>query len=204
MGQRLNLQIEDYGVAIANAYYHWSAYTESAARLVVEALDVICDAPPMKTDSDKIETAIRALTETGAGFNEREISDIKTEKPEFFVIASATPCSDRNNGLISITDDGISETEKWAEGAAIIDIGEWVVRFGVMSSVDEDVLQEDSLEGESSKECRNRIFSQAKHFDNIEFTEMSFHDMQYFYEILQQEQFAYFSDCHGELYQIIE
>lgn len=33
MGQSLNIEIWNNGEVLANAYYHWSAYTESAAKI---------------------------------------------------------------------------------------------------------------------------------------------------------------------------
>ena len=45
MGQRLNVEIWNNGEVLANAYYHWSAYTESAAHIVDKALNYIKNNP---------------------------------------------------------------------------------------------------------------------------------------------------------------
>ena len=43
MGQRLNLEIRKKGKPLANAYYHWSAYTGSSYALVEQACMYIQD-----------------------------------------------------------------------------------------------------------------------------------------------------------------
>jgi len=36
MGQRLNIEIISNGKCLANAYYHWSAYSDSAIDLAIK------------------------------------------------------------------------------------------------------------------------------------------------------------------------
>lgn len=128
MGQRLNLEIWKNGEALANAYYHWSAYTDSALDIVGTALKYIKDYPTEFEHND-ILRAIRILESTGAGLTYREVEYAKS----FVGLIDATfaECKSRNHGLISISKGGIGETRYWSEGIACIYIDEERVSFDV-------------------------------------------------------------------------
>lgn len=140
MGQRLNLGIRKKSKILANSYYHWSAYTGSAAELVDIAYNYL------KTHSNESELlrAIHALEETGAGL-----------EPEEFIYAGSrrdlcnktfNKATDRNEGLMAISPKGIQDTEDWAEETAYIDIDDPEnpkFYFWVVWSMDEDDFLED-------------------------------------------------------------
>ena len=118
MGQRLNIQIEANDIdtnkteVLANCYYHWSGYTSSAMELVNEIvnsgiynLDIL----------DPIEKAIRLLEATGAGLAEDELTDTYNT-PKYKV------STDRDLGLIAISEKGINETRKWEESRVTINL----------------------------------------------------------------------------------
>ena len=63
MGQRLNISLESDGEVVANAYYHWSAYTGSAAYLV-QGICEVWDELKECSLSDA-EFACRLLHDTG-------------------------------------------------------------------------------------------------------------------------------------------
>ena len=118
MGQRLNIQIEANDTdtnetkVLANCYYHWSGYTSSAMELVKEIvhsgvynLDIL----------DPVEKAIRLLEATGAGLAEDEITDTYNE-PKYKI------GTDRDMGLIAISEKGIDETIKWEESRVTINL----------------------------------------------------------------------------------
>ena len=140
MGQRLNLGIRKKGKILANSYYHWSAYTASAAELADIAYNYL------KTHSKEPELirAIHALEETGAGL-----------EPEEFIYAGSrrdlcdktfNKATDRNEGLMAISPKGIQDTEDWAEGTAYIDIDDPEnpkFYFWVVWAMDEDNFMED-------------------------------------------------------------
>ena len=74
MGQRLVINITDKdGKSLANAYYHWSGYTNSAASTLMDMLDNYDELKEQY--KDKKELAIRLLEETGAGLNEEEVEE---------------------------------------------------------------------------------------------------------------------------------
>lgn len=127
MGQRLNIEIWNNGEVLANAYYHWSAYTESAAELVGVALKYIQNNPI--PDENELLYAIRILEATGAGLTDREIEHAKLLP----ALGGATfaECNGRNDGLLGISEKEILSTRSWAEGTALIYLDEKRVSFDV-------------------------------------------------------------------------
>lgn len=125
MGERLNLEIWHNGKVLANAYYHWSGYTDDAANVVTDALKYIKSNPA--ENNNILLYAIRALEATGAGLTDREIEYAK--KIDCLNNATFAPCVSRNSGLIGISPDGIADTRYWQEEAARIFIDESRVSF---------------------------------------------------------------------------
>lgn len=127
MGQRLNLEIWNNGNVLANAYYHWSAYTSEAANVVKQALNYI-KSNAIKNDNPLLY-AIRVLEATGAGLTDREIEYAK--KIDCLTNEKFSPCNGRNCGLLGISPDEISSTRSWQEYAAYIFIDEARISFRV-------------------------------------------------------------------------
>ena len=132
MGQRLNLEIIKKNKVVANAYYHWSAYTGSAYEITAMAYNFI------KYNKDSIKDskllAIRALEATGAGIpdwqeGESELKRIRNIRK--YSTTEFAQFKDRNEGIISCFPDSIKETEDWAEGTATIDLDTESIRFDV-------------------------------------------------------------------------
>ena len=118
MGQRLNIQIEannpttDKTEVLANCYYHWSGYTFSAMELVNE----IVNSGIYKLDIlDPVEKAIRLLEATGAGLAEDELTDTYNT-PKYKV------STDRNSGLIAISEEGTNRVAGWEESRVTINL----------------------------------------------------------------------------------
>lgn len=80
MGQRLNIEIINNGQVLANAYYHWSAYTLSSLELVAKVLSaynkISLDTSEAVRLAEYQEKAVWALQSTGAGLpdDEREVA----------------------------------------------------------------------------------------------------------------------------------
>lgn len=129
MGQRLNISLESDGEVVANAYYHWSAYTRSAAYLVQSICEVWDE---LKEESrSETEFACRLLHDTGAGFNPEEIGRIRYQRDSRVNAFPLWPSTNRNNGLLSITQEGIETTEQWEEGRVTILMDTGEIDFGV-------------------------------------------------------------------------
>lgn len=124
MGQRLNIEIKMGGKIQANAYYHWSAYTNSSIEIAKQILEH--DMNDLNSCSDLIK-AIRLLELTGAGLTENEKKYVSESYPglEF------APCNGRSEGLIAVTENGKKETRTWEEGRVTLDFDKKIVKFNV-------------------------------------------------------------------------
>ena len=118
MGQILNIEIVDRSgeKALANAYYHWGAYSGSAAEYAQDMIHSPEWDQLMKEPT--VENAVKLLLLTGAGFDEAEITEIKAKHllPDDLLV----PMLGRNEGIISVTEQGIEETQMYAEGTMYI------------------------------------------------------------------------------------
>lgn len=134
MGQRLNIEIWNNGEAIANSYYHWSAYTLPAINLTKVAIKSI-----LNSEETPLNTAIVALQATGSGFSEQELDEIKDKEIDVELFEA----SNRNDGILSITESGIEETRCWMEGLVEIYLDSHTISFGTFFDVDEKEYLED-------------------------------------------------------------
>lgn len=131
MGQRLNIQIQRGETILANAYYHWSAYTESS----LELLKMIQEKwEKLSTTENDVIRAVRLLEATGAGLTQEELFNVATLGQDFI---PGNVEVNRNYGLIAVSPEGIAETNDWAEGGAIIDLDDAMVSFDVFYAYDD-------------------------------------------------------------------
>lgn len=126
MGQRLNVEIWSKGKVLANAYYHWSAYTSSAAEIVGK---VIAATKIFSVDRNELLYAIRLLEATGAGLTEDECNHVREQAA--FKDCDFRECEGRDSGLISVTEEGIRETRHWEDGTVRIYVDEKRISFRV-------------------------------------------------------------------------
>lgn len=133
MGQRLNIEIRRDDKVLANAYYHWSGYTSSALGLTKKILDSKFLNMTSILDEEK---AVRMLEVTGAGLTNSEFNE-KFTYPKFL------KATDRNEGLIAISEKGISETQKWEEARVEIHIDTKMLRLNLYWKFDEDDIEND-------------------------------------------------------------
>ena len=136
MGQRLNIQIEanvtdtNETKVLANCYYHWSGNTSSAMELVNE----IVNSGIYKLDIlDPVEKAIRLLEATGAGLAGDELTDTYYA-PKYKV------SSDRNKGLIAISEEGKKSTVKYEESRVTINLTTGSINMSDMVYEETDVF----------------------------------------------------------------
>lgn len=138
MGQRLNIEIVNGEDTVANAYYHWSAYTKSAIVLtnqILVAVDGVNGTP--------VERAVKLLELTGAGVNEDERKRIEEDSSHRFDGIELKDCTSRNEGLLSVTAEGIKETRDWEEGRVTIHLDSRLVDFSVYWEFAKDAYEED-------------------------------------------------------------
>lgn len=127
MGQRLNIEIEKNNKTLANAYYHWSAYSSSACEMTQQIVDYINKNPQT---CDDVLYAIRILEHTGAGLTNNYPSELKSAQV-MFPNEKFEECKGRNFGLLAITDDGIEETRDYEEGRVTINLDNKTINFAV-------------------------------------------------------------------------
>lgn len=131
MGQRLVIQITDDNVRLANAYYHWSAYTGSSAELTKQILDNLEN---VNKDYTLLQQAVWLLYMTGARFAPDELE--RMDKDEIdrtqFDFAFDDMKVNRNDGLISVSEEGMDESIAWEEGHVEIDLTTKTVCFDVI------------------------------------------------------------------------
>lgn len=142
MGQRLNVEIIDgnyshpkmMGRTVANAYYHWSGYSESAVEILKEAVKAI----EKIKEKDPLIRAIKVLEATGASLTEEELEKGKDILNGY---VSTSDVISRNDGFIAVTKEGIEETRSWEEGRIEIHLNPYksedFVKFSVFWKQDE-------------------------------------------------------------------
>ena len=166
MGQRLNLEIHKNGEVLANAYYHWSGYTSSAPHLTEKILSNIS---VIKHEDDTI-LAIKLLELTEAKITRSELEFLKTLNPSIdttqFDIAT-----NRNDGLIAISEEGVNNTRYWEEARVEIDIGTEMIHMQLYYELDKmDMDERDDI-----------VYQEA----NMDYTSVSFKDFKTLYNGLQ-------------------
>lgn len=141
MGQRLNIEICNSTRTLANAYYHWGAYTDSALEYTAEIIDAYHNLSGQITD--ELQLVVKLLEATGAGITDEEKERI-THDPDFdFSGINFSSAIDRNEGLLAVTEKGMEETRSWEEGRVTINIEEANFCFDVVSYYDKDEYVED-------------------------------------------------------------
>lgn len=124
MGQRLNIEIHEGEMCLANAYYHWSGYTQDALELTKK---IIYYYPECRVNTG-YQGACELLQYTGARFSSDEFVRCGVKKALADMIGAG---ANRDNGLIAITKEGIEETRYWEEARVEIDIIAETIDFRV-------------------------------------------------------------------------
>lgn len=188
MGQRLNIEIWNNGKVLANAYYHWSAYSKSAAELAREIIYYIPDA---KADNDILK-AIKLLEKTGARMTEAEVERAKEIEELTDVLFDTN--ADRNDGLISVTEEGINETRNWQEGALYIYLDEERIKFDVIYKSKRWEWEKEQKECNDNPKVYRDLEKVNVSFDDIKFKDIdrfndfvSDHEMEPFVSVIDPD-----------------
>ena len=122
MGQRLIITVKNNGKDLAKIYYHWSAYTVSALWEASKVVRCIYNHKD-ETEKELKLRLIRFIEENGGG--------IRGDDYEFEYIRNMYPNEtfkedeySRSNGLIALSERGMSELQDWSEGDIEIFIDE--------------------------------------------------------------------------------
>lgn len=144
MGERLNIEIVSDCGPLANAYYHWSGFTDSALELTAKALEKYqrCSRPILRL---QFFTALDMLENTGAALTPSELTAYKSLRVVgnlFEGTLAVLPKRierepNRNEGLIAISSYGMAETRVWQEERVVIDIKQETIQFEALRDVTE-------------------------------------------------------------------
>lgn len=126
MGQRLNIEIHENDKCIANAYFHWSAFTQDSLSLTQKIVDYF----PYRHAKTGVTCACELLQHVGANFDPEELIRCGLSEELARIIGAGTH---RNNGLLAISKEGIEETRYWEEARVVINIDTNTVDFQVLS-----------------------------------------------------------------------
>lgn len=162
MGQRLNIEIWKNGKALANCYYHWSAFSNTSSEL---AKIIIKNIQSVQENNDTL-MAIKLLEATGAGLTDREIEYIN-KIPEIPSI-EFKKTKGRNDGLIAVSEKEMQENRFWAEGSVFIYLDENRIKFDVFfkSSFEEWEVENEGIKAED-------LESTEIDFDDIKFNKIN-------------------------------
>jgi len=143
MGQRLNFKIVHNSETIMSCYKHWSAYTIDSAEYAADFVDAWIshrnDSHSDAIDDDELLALrlIDAFAELNAGFDNDEMNRLMNafcqEYPELEMALrkGRYHSINRNEGLLSVTQEGIAETEYWEDGRITYDIDSGTIDFQI-------------------------------------------------------------------------
>lgn len=171
MGQRLNIEIVKNGKVLANSYYHWSGFSNSAVNLAIQIIQNYEYIKKYNVEvyikNQDLLFAIRLLEETGAGL--RDINATRKILKDETMNLKLKECQGRNEGIIGITQEDIEETRDWEEGRVSIDIENKTIDFDVISEYTLEELKDDYDE-EEIKELNIKEID--RNFKNISFEDI--------------------------------
>lgn len=151
MGQRLNIEIIIDHKIMANCYFHWGAYTSSAADYTLKLIDYYKNhLKKVYTDPLMIATKIfecleyieystgktikPGLSKNSYIFMEEKYKNIKFEKAE-----------NRNAGIIGCTEEDMESTRNVEEGHVAINLDSETIDFDVLFYFDLSGYKEDMV-----------------------------------------------------------
>lgn len=137
MGQRLNIEMVANGKSLVNAYFHWSAFTHEALRMLQEIIetqekiDILDEIKNMPLD----KKAIYLLISVGAGITPED--EYLNKYPDIWIKGT-----NRNTGLINISEEQKEICRIWEEGRITIDIVEKTFDFDVFFKSSKEEVEE--------------------------------------------------------------
>ena len=162
-------------IVLANCYYHWSAYTTSAAYTTIGIMEKL--EQPGQPARSNITTAVQqlcravhALMDTGATFDPEEKQATLTilhmlydtaypDEPDvahdinnlMVTLNNDTRDVDRVDGMIAVTNDAIVDNASWSEGDVSISVDDNTCNFGVIWHLEPNEYDPDDYDKEDLK-----------------------------------------------------
>lgn len=205
-------------IVLANCYYHWSAYTTSAAYTTIGIMEKL--EQPGQPARSNITTAVQqlcravhALMDTGATFDPEEKQAALTilhmlydtaypDEPDvahdinnlIITLNNDTRDVDRVDGMIAVTNDAIVENADWSEGDVSISVDDNTCNFGVIWHLEPNEYDPDDYDKEDLK-------NPTKLPINLN-DDLDLDDMRRFYDALDMS--SIYVTPNGEKYESIE
>lgn len=145
MGERLNIEIVKNKKLLANCYYHWSGFSNSAVNLticIINNYDYVKKYKVGKVKNKDLLLAIRLLEETGAGTNESEKDNTIKRLGLIDENIQLKKCDGRNEGIIETSKEGMEETRGWEEERVTIDIENKTIEFNAIDKISKEDKEE--------------------------------------------------------------
>lgn len=209
MGQRLVVNIICDNETLASGYYHWSAYTESAAEITHDIISHIIEnsqkaenllmytANSKNTQIRNKLTAYLMLEDTGAGiYHANSDAEIK-EYESWDIHYNYRLGENRSDGLIALTIDKINDFERWAEGTVDINISTDTVHFDVFAMFSEDEINNEIAEGYVDKDNIKDLDFEFINYFTFEECETWYEKIK---EICSDREFPYYKDKVDPIY----
>lgn len=199
MGQRLVITLEQNDKAVAAIYYHWSAYTYSALLETRKIIDCIYNSEDETLDRTLLRL-IHHLEANGGGIRgtDEEFAYIKSLYPgeEF-----KTDGYSRNDGIIALSQDGMTTMRGWSEGDVYINLDTDQVDFCVYSGYEslEEYIEERK---EWDDEFDEKEFENVPQFD----ISLGYFDVGEIDDVMNviEHTNAHVIQCNGEVCELIE
>lgn len=205
-------------IVLANCYYHWRAYTTSAAHTTIGIMKKLKQPaqpaqPNATTAVQQLCRAIHALMDTGATFDPEEKQAALTILHMFYDTAypdepdvahdinnlmvtlnNDTKDVNRVDGMIAVTNDAIVENANWSEGDVSIDVDDNTCNFGVIWHLEPNEYDPDDYDEEDLK-------NPTKLPINLD-DDLDLDDMRRFHDALDMS--SIYVTPNGEMYESIE
>lgn len=205
-------------IVLANCYYHWSAYTTSAAYTTIGIMKKL--EQPGQPARSNITTAVQqlcravhTLMDTGATFDPEEKQAALTilhmlydtaypDEPDvahdinnlIITLNNDTRDVDRVDGMIAVTNDAIVDNASWSEGDVSISVDDNTCNFGVIWHLEPNEYDPDDYDKEDLK-------NPTKLPINLN-DDLDLDDMRRFYDALDMS--SIYVTPNGEKYESIE
>lgn len=202
MGQRLTISLIKDDEEIAALYYHWSGYTYSALEEIRDVVYMLGDYSN-KNNHDLIRDIIHVAERNGGGIkNGKGNAEWNYIKEIYSYDNFKSEGISRNDGLVAISKDGISDLRGWADAEVVyMNLDTEEVSFGVLSSYDslEDYIEDRSFWDDDFEEPDpNEVATidcdiTGFYFDDVDFILSEF-------DRFSNKYLVQFNDCFAELY----
>ena len=194
MGQRLNIEFYVNNKAIANCYYHWSGFSDSAMAHTQCLIHHLQDYDFSNMPEDEVKfIVIRTLEDFGARLSEADIEEARKLYPER---KFSNEDMNRNEGLIGITQHSMDITRNWEE--ARVNIFLTRRRFeieGIFYYSDEEEIKDfydhTEEEVENLKQNLFKIPTEEIEFERVDEIENYVNNMNYIEYNKDNDEFVY-------------